>query len=100
MSDTSSEDAHRREQVPTRAVSAEYIMRHAAFARGVAEKRNGRPPDYDANDDWEYERGRLWASIAPLSMPLKIGGRLNPKAVALYKGARKRNFIPGPPLQR
>ena len=98
-------------QIPTYSVSTELIMRSAAFARGVADRRAGLSPAYDSNnfcfdqsdgdevatvktnDLWRYERGRQWACLAPLSMPLEVNGRLNPKAVALYKAARQREFI-------
>ena len=89
------------EQVPTRAISAQAIMRSAAFVAGVEDVRNGRPPDYDAftfsqdedvikakskiNAHWNYERGRHWAAIAPNDLPLKIGGRLNPEAIRLFR---------------
>lgn len=97
------------EQVPTRGVSAESIMRTADFARGVADKRGGQVPRYDGynfdqsegdeavkvkiNGLWNYERGRQWAAVAPLTMPLKIDGDLNSKAVALFRAARQRSYI-------
>jgi hypothetical protein len=75
--------AHRhREQVATTVTTVEKIMRSAAFKRGVQDKREGRPPS-DA-DDWDYERGRQWAAIAPADMPVTIDGRLNPKAKRLF----------------
>ncbi|HEY7229160.1 MAG TPA: hypothetical protein VH558_02190 [Pseudolabrys sp.] len=83
-------------------------MRSRHFAGGVNDKRTGQPPRYDEftfdqsdsdavakamiNGHWQYERGRQWASIAPLSMPLKIEGKLNPKAVALYRAACERGL--------
>src|SRR4029453_15776719 len=92
----------RHEQVETIPVSAVSIMRTKAFALGVEHKRSGRYPTYDGfgattgdheavkraiNDCWNYERGRQWASIAPASMPLRIKGQLNPKAVHVYEAA-------------
>ncbi len=84
-------------------------MRTADFARGVADRRAGKSPDYDADvfcqddgDDaaitatnaaWAYERGRQWACLAPLSMPLRVKGKLNRKAIALFKAASMRSFI-------
>jgi hypothetical protein len=68
-------------------------MRPADFRRGVEEVRAGAPPDFDASDNWAYERGRQWALIAPRSMPLYVGNRLNPKAVALFDAAYDRGWI-------
>jgi hypothetical protein len=76
----------RPEQVPTCSVSAARIMRDPGFAQGVADQRAGRSPRFE-QDDWGYERGRLWAIIAPRSVPLKLNGRLNPAAVALFEKA-------------
>ena len=94
-------------QVPTCRTTAYAIMRSAAFVAGVDDVRSGRPPNYDAfcfsqdeddteaktNGHWYYERGRQWASLAPRSMPVKINGALNPKAVALFRAAIKRGYI-------
>jgi hypothetical protein len=82
-------------QVPTEGVTVEWIMSRAAFRRGVEDRRAGRPMTWQGEDEvhWEYERGRLWASLAPAAMPLRIGGMLNPKAVALYRAAAKRKLI-------
>ncbi len=75
--------------------------------RGVDDVRNCRPPNYQAfefghgddgwhrriNDHWNYERGRQWASLAPVSMLLKIDGKLNPKAIALANAAYRRRVV-------
>ena len=75
-------------QVETRYTTIPKIMRSAAFQRGVAEVRAGRPPDFDGiedgNDAWDYERGRQWAVIAPRMMPVMKGRKVNPQAVALF----------------
>jgi hypothetical protein len=70
-------------QVPTVQVTVNAIMRSAAFRRGVAEARAGQPPRYDQENDWEYERGQ-WAIVAPLTMPLMIGNKLNPNAIHTF----------------
>jgi hypothetical protein len=80
--------ALRRRQVPERTLSLQSIMRSAAFARGVADVRAGRPPRFDTEDNWEYERGRQWAIAAPPTMPLKIGCRLNPDAIDVSNGSQ------------
>jgi hypothetical protein len=68
------------------------IMASPEFARGLDDARKGVPFDW-RNDDWNYERGRLFAHIAPLAMPLRIDGHLNPKAVALCEAAFNRGLI-------
>ena len=76
----------RAAQVQTSGVSIESIMRSRAFKQGAADVRRGAAPRFDNPDwdQWHYERGRLWATIAPRSMPLVLNGRLNPAAVALF----------------
>jgi hypothetical protein len=87
--------------VPTRPVSVIDIMRTRAFADGFAAARAGRPfdPDYatkwlksgrsnrqgtDLVDvQWDYERGRHVAMIAPRRMPLHVNGRLNPALIRI-----------------
>ena len=84
------------EQVETVSVSIESIMRSADFRRGFDEVRAGRPPCFDndaCHNDWHYERGRLFACIAPISMRLKIDGKLNPKAISLYVAACRRGYV-------
>jgi hypothetical protein len=79
-----------REQEPTKPVSVETIMRTQCFALGVADMRAGKAPrrEYERwcpDDQWDYERGRQWAALAPRSVPLRRkGGKLNPVAVKLF----------------
>ena len=87
------------EQIETVSVSIERIMGSKNFVLGVEDRRRGAPPRFDheetnGHDAWNYERGRLWASVAPFTMPLRIGKRLNPKAVALYAAAYTKGYIP------
>jgi hypothetical protein len=63
------------------------IMSDPAFAAGVADVRAGRPTRFDEFDCWQYERGRQWATLAPITMPLHIRGKLNRKAIALLLNA-------------
>jgi hypothetical protein len=59
---------------------------------GAWHRQNGYPPDYDdplwrtPNEASAHERGRQWATIAK-RMRLKVKGKLNPKAVALFRDA-------------
>ena len=71
-------------------------MSSPEFKRGLDDARKGRPFDWRVggwDGAWDYERGRQFAFIAPLDWPLRIGGRLNPKAVALYAAASKRKLV-------
>jgi hypothetical protein len=71
------------------------ILRSAAFAAGAADVRAGKPTRFDSfgDDDWNYERGRQWAFIAPMSMPLRSGGKLNHEALRLLTRALLRGEI-------
>jgi hypothetical protein len=85
-----------REQVTTARAFIEQIMRCPGFARGMEDKRAGLAPrfdDYGEDRWWSYERGRQFAGIAPVSMTLELGGKLNPKAVALFKAAMHRRYL-------
>jgi hypothetical protein len=81
------------DQADTRLTTTRAIMRDPAFAAGVSDVRNGVPFDYNHLNSWEYELGRLWAYLAPTTMPLKIKGKLNPKAIALCDLAFKRKYL-------
>jgi hypothetical protein len=77
------------EQVPTLPVSAETIMSQPEFSAGVADARAGRStrPAYDdwgVNEQWNYERGRLWARLTPRTIPLKISGQISPEALRWF----------------
>jgi hypothetical protein len=80
------------DQVPTIRVTTAQIMSSPSFALGLSDARRGIPFDWRVNS-WEYERGRLFAFVAPLDLPLRIGSRLNPKAVALYEAASARRLV-------
>ena len=80
------------EQALTLPVTVRSIVASKEFARGVEEVRRGLPFNPD-NDSWEYERGRCFGFIAPLDMPLRIGGRLNPKALKLADAAFDRKLL-------
>ena len=73
-------------------VSIHIIIGDKAFALGFEEVRKGLPFNPDI-DNWNYERGRCFGFIAPLDMPLWIGGTLNPKAVKLAEAAFNRKLL-------
>jgi hypothetical protein len=81
-----------KKQVPTRNATTVEIMTSREFERGLDDVRKGIAFDW-RNGDWDYERGRLFGHIAPVSMQLRIGSKLNPNAVALCDAAFDRGLI-------
>ena len=67
-------------------------MRSPEFKHGFQDARNGIPFDW-RNIHWDYERGRLFAYVAPLDMPLIQSDGLNPKAISLLEAAFKRKLV-------
>jgi hypothetical protein len=89
--------AAKREAVPVEqanvySTTIRRVMGSRDFAVGLDEVRKGLPFNPD-NDEWNYERGRCFGFIAPLNMPLRIGGKLNPKAVMLAIAAFSRKLL-------
>jgi hypothetical protein len=73
-------------QAETELVSVASIMRSPAFLRGVEEYRARKRPDFDQENNWQYERGRQWAAIAPRDLAITTpSGRLNRKALAIFE---------------
>jgi hypothetical protein len=79
------------DQVPTRPTTIETVMADPYFALGAADVRAGRGyhADYDtwshSNHRWTYERGRLWATIAPKHVRLKKhSGEITPEAHRVF----------------
>jgi hypothetical protein len=60
------------------------------FHHRVADLRAGAPPRFDEMEDdfWAYERGRLWAVLAPVTMDPH-----SQIAVRLLEAAVKRRWI-------
>lgn len=79
-------------QANTIPTSVESILRHPDFVAGFDEVRAGRPFD-TSRTTFEYERGRQFGCIAPLSMRLFHGRRLNLAAVGLFVAALKREWL-------
>jgi hypothetical protein len=83
------------QQVKTFRCASASIMRHPHFSRGLEDVRTGKAFADSVQDEyWAYERGRLFGTIAPPSMPLFVDGRLNKKAVRLFEAASTRALIP------
>jgi hypothetical protein len=60
------------------------LMLSPSFGQGVEEYRARTRPNFE-KDDWEYERGRQFAAIAPRDLPITSpNGRLNRKALAIF----------------
>jgi hypothetical protein len=85
------------DQVPTKMTTVLEVMSQPHFALGVADKRAGRGyrADYDcwghSNHRWAYDRGRLWATLAPKTMAVKRNGKVTDAAMNVY--AMNRNEI-------
>jgi hypothetical protein len=80
-----------RAQADTVSVTVEKVMVSPYFELGATDRRAGRGyPDkyetWDGNDQWSYERGRMWAVLAPRSVKLRLGGKLNPQAFMYLDG--------------
>lgn len=80
-------------QSETHGASLQQIMGAKEFAAGVSDARAGKPAAFDAHDNFEYERGRQWAMLAPMSMPLRIRGRLNFEALMILSAAFRSGAI-------
>ena len=95
---TSAKFSPSRDQIRTEACSCSWYMLQKSFARGVEDVRTSRPARFDAyaantNDLWAYEKGRQFAILVPKSLPLTLSGKLNPKALRLFKAAVDRGDI-------
>jgi hypothetical protein len=56
----------------------------------VCYARAGRPyragyDTWDGDEQWGYDRGRLWAALAPKSIQLKRNGRVTREAMLVYE---------------
>ena len=76
-------------QVPTSDTTIEEVMSSPYFALGVADQRAGRGyrsayTTWKGNDQWNYDRGRVWAVLAPRSVALTRDGKLNPAAIVYF----------------
>jgi hypothetical protein len=76
-------------QIPTYTVTIQEIMSEPSFALGVADMRAGRGVrlayhTWRPGVQWDYERGRQWAKLAPTSVVLKRNGKITREAVAWY----------------
>lgn len=77
------------EQVETEGVSIQWIMSQPAFALGVADSRAGRPTrkaydTWDVDGQWNYERGRQWAKLAPRHLPLKRNNKVTSEVMRWF----------------
>jgi hypothetical protein len=72
-------------QVKTVPTPVKSVIRSAAFVKGFNEVRKGVALNYDAfkdaNKQWNYERGRLFAHS--FSGQIKVGNRVTHDAIVL-----------------
>jgi hypothetical protein len=76
-------------QVPVLPTTVEAIMSTREFALGVLDGRAGRPhrsayATWGVDEQWNYERGRAWAVLAPRSMVFQRNGRITAEAVRYF----------------
>jgi hypothetical protein len=79
---------HDINQVPVLETTATEVMASPEFGVGVMEVRTGQAPRFDEMNHWNYERGRLWATLAPTDMSPD-----SRKAVLLMEAAFLRKFV-------
>jgi len=78
-------------QVRTAAVTIERIMRDPAFELGAVDVRAGLPfrrgyDRWDTNTQWNYERGRAWALLAPRHLQVRrTDGKLSADAIQCFR---------------
>ena len=69
-------------QVQTKNTTCTAVIRSKAFVLGFTEVRNGKALNYDAfrdaNDQWNYERGRQFALLFPGK--IKFGAKVSQAA--------------------
>jgi hypothetical protein len=81
----------RSDQVATIPVTVARVMRDPAFALGAADVRAGLPlrrqsDRSDTNTQWNYERGRAWALLAPRHVKIRgRDGKLSSAAVCWFR---------------
>ena len=74
---------------PTIPTTIAEIMADPKFGLGVADVRAGRGqhPSYErwsGDEQWNYERGRAWATMAPRNMELQQAGQVTAEAIAWF----------------
>lgn len=88
-------------QATTRTVKIKSILGSHCFTRGTKDYLAGKGFDkdydqWDGNDQWCYERGRLFAAATGGSVPVKGGQgnkRVTYQAVNTFVALRKANAI-------
>jgi hypothetical protein len=79
-----------RATIPTTVIA---IMMCPKFGLGAMDVRagRGRHPSYESwpvNEQWNYERGRAWATVAPASVALKQAGKVTTEAIRWYRAGQ------------
>jgi hypothetical protein len=73
-------------QVPTKDTTCTAVIRSSAFVKGFSEVKKGKPLNYDAypydaNKQWDYERGRQFAFC--FNGALKVGAKVSHAAMVM-----------------
>ena len=74
-------------QIATKKTTTAAVIRSSAFVKGFAEVKKGKPLNYDAfpydaNKQWDYERGRQFALL--FSGAIKKGARVTYTAEIMF----------------
>ncbi len=84
-------------QVKTSTVTFKSVMKTAIFNLGVKEAREGKPFNYDAgktlNEQWAYERGRLFGTRFKQGAVKHNTGAVTYDAIRAFKIAMEEGVI-------
>ena len=83
-------------QVPTKNTTTTAVIRSSAFVKGFGEVKAGKPLNYDAypyeaNKQWDYERGRQFALL--FNGALKKGAKVTMSAALMLSVELHRKSI-------
>lgn len=83
-------------QIETRNVKISFIMGKKAFKKGVMDGFLDLPHNVDAyppDQQWSYERGRLFGILFPEHLEFKLGNKIKREAQRAYAQASREGLI-------